>query len=257
METIPGVTDFSDSWANIADESQEDARMVKQNTHESQTATDEDVRKVQQDKDESHEDQVEPLNYTWPHLDTQQEIEDYVASVRAQLVASPPSSPLRQDDSDDEGDEDDAAAAADDPDEDEDISMKTQPFYKHKIEFRKKGCEQYFTFDKLFLKKAELEEIVATANENGLDKITNEWIFNTSKKVKNNLSAQKSRNKKEREEKELQDLVRDRSQVLQQNIEKEKRLRKGIREKEEEITRLTNLTMLKKFKIRSRLQFNK
>merc|ERR1712107_744615 len=122
--------------------------------------------KVQQNKDESHEDQVEPLNYTWPHLDTQQEIEDYLASVRAQLVTSPPSSPLRQDDSDDEGDED------------EDISMKTQPFYKHKIEFRKKGCEQYFTFDKLFLKKAELEEIVATANEKGLDKKTNEWIFN-------------------------------------------------------------------------------
>jgi len=256
METIPGVTDFSDSWANIADESQEDARMVKQNTHESQTATDEDVRKVQQDKDESHEDQVEPLNYTWPHLDTQQEIEDYVASVRAQLVASPPSSPLRQDDSDDEGDEDEdddaAAAAADDPDEDEDISMKTQqPFCKHKIEFLKRGYKQYFPFDKLFLSKAELEEIVAIANEKGLDKKTNEWIFDTSKKVKNNLSAQKSRSKKDRKLQELQDLVRDRSQVRQQNLENNRRLWKGIREKEEIVSRLAYLTRRKKFKIRS------
>jgi len=248
METIPGVTDFSDSGAYIA-------RMVKQNTLESQTATDEDVRKVQQDKDESHEDQVEPLNYTWPHLDTQQEIEDYVASVRAQFVASPPSSPLRQDDSDDEGDEDDAAAA-DDPDEEgegylNDISMKTQPFYKHKMGFRKRHCEKYFPFATLFLKKAELEEIVSTANENGLDKKTNEWIFDTSKKVKNNLSAQKSRSKQDREMQELQDLVRDRSQVRQQNLENNRRLRKEKREKEEIVSRLANLTRRKKFKIRS------
>ena len=225
--------------------------MVEQNTHESQTATDEDVRKVQQDKDESHEDQVEPLNYTWPHLDTQQEIEDYLASVRAQLVTSPPSSPLRQDDSDDEGDEDDAAAAADDPDEDEDISMKTKPFNKHKIQFLKRGCEKYFPFDTLFLKKAKLEEIVAAANENGLDKKTNEWIFDTSKKVKNNLSAQKSRSKQDREMQELQDLVRDRSQVRQQNLENNRRLRKEKREKEEIVSRLANLTRRKKFKIRS------
>jgi len=250
METIPGVTDFSDSGAYIA-------RMVKQNTLESQTATDEDVRKVQQDKDESHEDQVEPLNYTWPHLDTQQEIEDYVASVRAQLVTSPP---LRQDDADDEDDEDEddaAAAAVDDPDKDEDenlendISMKTQPFYKHQMGFRKRHCEKYFPFDTLFLKKAELEEIVSTANENGLDKKTNEWIFDTSKKVKNNLSAQKSRSKQDREMQELQDLVRDRSQVRQQNLENNRRLRKEKREKEEIVSRLANLTRRKKFKIRS------
>jgi len=241
METIPGVTDFSDSGAFIADGSEEDARMVEQN------------------KDEYHENQVEPLNYSMAHLATQQEIEDYVASVRAQLVASPPSSSLRQDDSDDEGDKDEDADAdaADDPDEDEegdlenDILVKTQPFYKHKIEFRKRGCEQYFPFDTLFLKKAKLEEIVAAANENGLDKKTNEWIFDTSKKVKNNLSAQKSRSKQDREMQELQDLVRDRSQVRQQNLENNRRLRKEKREKEEIVSRLANLTRRKKFKIRS------
>merc|ERR1719323_1050103 len=124
--------------------------------------------------------------------------------------------------------------------------MKTKPFNKHKIQFLKRGCEKYFPFHNLFLKKAKLEEIVAAANENGLDKKTNEWIFNTSKKVKNNLSAQKSRSKKERELQELQDLYRDRSQENMFHLENNRRLWKGIREKEEIVSRLANLTRRKK-----------